>query len=335
MSQKIRSLTGDRPTGPLHLGHYVGSLQQRVRLQETADLYVMIADGQALTDNFAKAESVTANVLEVARDYFGVGIDFARSTVFIQSQVQALCELMFYYLNLVSLGRLKRNPTVKHEIEQKGFGGSIPMGFLCYPISQTADITAFDAQLVPVGADQVPMIEQANEIVRAFNHTYGADVLCECKAVLSEVPRLSGIDGGAKASKSLRNCIYLCDDDAAIKEKVWSMYTDPNHIHVKDPGQVDGNVVFEYLSAFHPNNDEVEQLKAQYKKGGLGDVTIKNLLTKTLCDLLRQVRERRSSLSDEALMRLLMDGTARANDVANATLHRVRSAIGLNYWSAS
>ena len=261
-------LTGDRPTGKLHLGHFVGSLEARVRLQHEYNQFVMIADTQALTDNFENPAKVVENVYEVAMDYISVGIDPNLTTIFIQSQVPELTELTSYYMNLVTIGRLERNPTVKTEIGQKGYSDSIPAGFFCYPVSQAADITAFKAELVPVGDDQVPMIEQTNEIVRRFNRIYNTECLVECKAFLSKTSRLVGIDGKAKASKSLGNTIILSDSPDEIKKKVMMMYTDSNHLKVSDPGQVEGNVVFAYLDAFATDKDEIDDLKAHYAKGG-------------------------------------------------------------------
>ena len=255
---KKRILTGDRPTGPLHLGHYVGSLQNRVRLQDQYDQYVMIADVQALTDNFDNPQKITSNVFELIKDYIAVGIDPDQTSIFIQSQIPEIAELTIYYLNLVSLGRLERNPTVKMEIAQKGYGDSIPAGFFCYPVNQAADISIFRAEIVPVGEDQVPMIEQTNEIVRRFNRIYGGEYLKECQALLSSFPRLVGIDGKAKASKSLNNAIFLSDLEEDIKKKILQMYTDPDHLKVSDPGKVEGNVCFAYLDIFHPDKEEVE-----------------------------------------------------------------------------
>ena len=325
-------LTGDRPTGVLHLGHYIGSLKNRVMLQDAYDQYVMIADIQALTDNFENPAQITKNVYEVAKDYLSIGIDPNKTTLLIQSQIPEIGELTVYYLNLVTLGRLERNPTVKTEIKQKGYGESIPAGFFCYPVSQAADITIFQAELVPVGADQIPMIEQANEIVRSFNRIYQTDCLKECKAYLSNAPRLIGIDGKAKASKSLNNAIFLSDSSDVIKQKVFQMFTDPGHIRVSDPGHVEGNVVFTYLDAFHPIKEEVESLKEHYRKGGLGDTTIKSLLNDTLQALLKPIREKRISLQDKDIKEILHEGTNKAHNVAKSTISKVREAMGLNYW---
>ncbi|WP_131783461.1 tryptophan--tRNA ligase [Legionella gresilensis] len=326
-------LTGDRPTGKLHLGHYVGSLANRIKLQDEYNQFVMIADTQALTDNFETPEKIIDNVYEVALDYLAVGIDPTKSTIFIQSQIPELAELTTYYLNLVTLGRLERNPTVKAEIQQKNYDLSIPAGFFCYPVSQAADITAFKAEAVPVGDDQVPMIEQTNEIVRKFNRIYNTDCLKEAKAILSKTPRLVGIDGQAKASKSLGNAIFLADNAEEVKRKVYMMFTDPNHLRVSDPGQVEGNVVFAYLDAFHPDKEEVDALKAHYRKGGLGDSVIKKLLTQTLENLLEPIWERRASLKRNEVIDILITGTLAAREVAKTTVTEVRNAIGLRYFN--
>ncbi|WP_419420117.1 tryptophan--tRNA ligase [Legionella sp. D16C41] len=325
-------LTGDRPTGKLHLGHYIGSLANRVTLQDDYQQFVMIADTQALTDNFENPEKIIENVYEVALDYLAVGIDPRKSTIFIQSQISELAELTTYFLNLVTLGRLERNPTVKAEIQQKNYDLSIPAGFFCYPVSQAADITAFKAQAVPVGDDQVPMIEQTNEIVRKFNRIYNTDCLKETKAILSKTSRLVGIDGQAKASKSLGNAIFLADSVEEVKRKVYMMFTDPNHLRVSDPGKVEGNVVFAYLDAFHPDKEEVEALKDHYKRGGLGDSVIKKLLTATLESLLEPIREKRASFKREEVLDILSTGTFAAREVAKKTLTEVKEAIGLRYF---
>ncbi|MGC0371802.1 MAG: hypothetical protein DGJ47_000503 [Rickettsiaceae bacterium] len=329
---KERILTGDRPTGKLHLGHYVGSLKNRVSLQDKYEQYVMVADVQALTDNFDNPKKITDNVFEVVKDYLSVGIDPSKTTIFIQSQIPQIAELTLYYMNLVSLARLERNPTVKSEIQQKGYGQSIPTGFFCYPISQAADITIFQAKVVPVGSDQIPMIEQTNEIVRRFNRIYQTSCLKECNYLLSHSSRLVGIDGKAKASKSLGNAIYLSDSPEDIKKKVFQMYTDPNHIKVSDPGNVDGNVVFAYLDAFHEDKEEVSRLKSHYKKGGLGDTTIKNILNETLQNLLAPIKEKRANISDEQVQEVLKIGTSRASNVAEKTMQMVRNSIGLKYY---
>ncbi|MDR1475577.1 MAG: tryptophan--tRNA ligase [Holosporales bacterium] len=324
-------LTGDRPSGRLHLGHYVGSLLNRVTLQNQFAQYVMIADVQALTDNFDNPEKIRNSVFELVYDYLSVGIDPNKTTIFIQSQIPEIAELTVYFLNLVTLGRLERNPTVKAEIRQKGFGNSIPAGFLCYPVSQSADITVFQAELVPVGEDQIPMIEQANEIVRRFNTIYSTDCLKESKPLLSKTPRLVGTDGQAKASKSLGNAIFLSDEPNVIKEKVFSMFTDPNHIHAGDPGKVEGNVVFTYLDAFHPNKDEVEDLKSKYKRGGLGDMVIKKILNDVLQDLLTPIREKRNELNKDYICNVLKTGISEAKLAAAKTMDQVRTAIGIDY----
>ncbi len=324
-------LTGDRPTGKLHLGHYAGSLKNRVKLQDEYKSYVMIADTQALSDNYANPEKIKISILEVVKDYLAVGIDPKKCTIFIQSLVPELAELTMYYMNMVTVARLGRNPTVKNEMQQKGMEESVPAGFFCYPVSQTADITAFKAEIIPVGEDQLPMIEQTNEIVRRFNHTYKKDVLVECEAMLSNVRRLVGIDGNAKASKSLNNAIFLDDDESVIKEKVDAMYTDPQHIKVSDPGHVEGNVVFEYLDAFYSDKQEVEDLKQQYIKGGLGDSVLKSMLFDCLKDMLKPIREKRRSLVESELLQMLMDLSKVARDVAKDTLYDVKEAIGINY----
>lgn len=330
-------LTGDRPTGQLHLGHYVGSLKKRVEMQadKNNDLFIMIADVQALTDNAKNPEKVAKNVLEVALDYLAVGLDPARSTLFIQSQIPQLAELMMYYMNLVTVSRVKRNPTVKSEIEQKKFGESIPTGFFVYPISQAADITAFKANLVPVGEDQKPMLEQTQEIVHTFNSTY-AEVLVEPKAVLPPkgMGRLPGIDGNGKMSKSLNNGIYLADDADTIKKKVMSMYTDPNHIHVEDPGQVEGNMVFTYLDVFGTDKAHIQELKDHYRRGGLGDVKIKRYLIDVLEAELAPIRKRREMYANDpqAVMDMLRKGSQHAESIAAKTLDEVKRAMGIQYF---
>lgn len=332
-------LTGDRPTGKLHLGHYIGSLKNRVALQDNDqyDPYVMIADMQALTDNAHNPKKIQNNLLNVALDYLSVGIDPAKTTIFVQSQIPALSELTMYYMNLVSISRVERNPTVKTEIKQKNFGEGVPTGFVVYPISQAADITAFRASLVPVGDDQLPMIEQCREVVRTFNATYHTDVLVEPEAMLPPAGlsrRLPGIDGNAKMSKSLNNGIYLSDDEQTLHDKVFSMYTDPDHIHVSDPGKVEGNVVFEYLDVFAPDQTAVDDLKRQYQAGGLGDVKVKKYLFDVLNDLLKPIRARRAEYAkdENAVRQMLKDGSDKANEVANDTLKKARAAIGVNYF---
>ncbi len=331
-------LTGDRPTGKLHIGHYIGSLKNRVMLQNTGkyDSYIMIADTQALTDNARNPEKIRNSLIEVALDYLAVGLDPEKSTIFVQSQIPALFELTTDYMDLVTLSRLERNPTVKTEIKQKGFGDSLPVGFLTYPVAQAADITAFKATLVPVGDDQEPMLEQTREIVRSFNRTYNVEVLVEPKGYFPPKGqgRLPGLDGNAKMSKSLGNAIYLSDDAETVKKKVMSMYTDPNHIHVEDPGQVEGNTVFTYLDVFDPDKDTVAQLKEDYQKGGLGDVKIKRYLNKVLEAELAPIRERRQKYAEnlDAVYDMLYQGSQKANQVADQTLQEVRDAIGFNYF---
>lgn len=329
---KKRVLTGDRPTGPMHLGHYVGSLQNRVELQNSYQQYVMIADVQALTDNFENPQKITENVVEVAKDYLSVGIDPNLTTIFIQSQIPEIAELTVYYLNLVTLGRLERNPTVKSEIQQKGYDDSIPAGFFCYPVSQAADITILQAELVPVGDDQIPMIEQTNEIVRRFNRIYGTDCLKECKAILSNTPRLIGIDGKAKASKSLGNAIFLSDPQEEIKRKIFQMYTDPNHIKVSDPGSTEGNIVFTYLDVFHHDKEEVKSLKAHYERGGLGDVTIKNILNNSIQEILMPIRMKREVIKTKDIQEMLYQGTKNTQKLAKITMEQVKDAIGVKYF---
>lgn len=331
-------LTGDRPTGKLHLGHYVGSLKSRVAMQEDPDneLFIMIADQQALTDNAKNPKKVQDSVLQVALDYLAVGLSPDRSNLFIQSQIPQLPELLMYYMNLVTTARLKRNPTVKSEIEQKGFHESLPTGFFVYPISQAADITAFKATHVPVGDDQKPMIEQAREIVRSFNSTYNTDVLVEPEIVLPPKGqgRLVGIDGAGKMSKSLGNGIYLSDSEDEITKKVMSMYTDPNHIHVEDPGQVEGNVVFTYLDVFDEDKEKVQELKDHYRAGGLGDVKIKRYLNDVLQAHLKPIRERREEFekNPDHVMALLKQGSENAERIAANTLDEVKEAMGINYF---
>lgn len=336
MKKKV-ILTGDRPTGKLHIGHYVGSLRERVKMQESGeyDPFIMIADQQALTDNARDPEKIRRSLTEVALDYLAVGLDPAKSTLFVQSQIPALAELNLYYLNLVTVSRLERNPTVKAEIQQKNFNRSIPAGFFTYPVSQTADITAFKANLVPVGDDQEPMLEQAREIVRTFNSIYG-EVLVEPEGVLPPKGqgRIPGLDGNAKMSKSLGNAIYLSDDEDTLKKKVMSMYTDPNHIHVEDPGQVEGNVVFTYLDIFDKDTAKVQELKDHYRHGGLGDVKIKRYLMEVLNAELAPIRQRRAEFAKDlpAVMDMLKAGSDRANQVAAQTLDEVKDAMGLNYF---
>jgi tryptophanyl-tRNA synthetase len=343
MIEKVNSmsniiLTGDRPTGKLHLGHFVGSLRNRVAMQadDNNQLFVMIADMQALTDNAKNPEKVSSNVLEVALDYLSVGLDPTKTTMFLQSQIPQLAELTMYYLNLVSVARVKRNPTVKSEIKQKAFGEGVPTGFFIYPVSQAADITAFKATLVPVGEDQKPMLEQTQEIVKSFNSTY-RDVLVEPKGVFppAGMGRLPGIDGNGKMSKSLGNGIYLADSAEVVAKKVMSMYTDPNHIHVQDPGQVEGNMVFTYLDVFGEDKAKIAELKDQYRQGGLGDVKIKRYLIEVLEGVLAPIRARREALAQDPakIMDMLHQGSIAAQAVAAQTLTEVKDAMGINYFN--
>ena len=341
-------LTGDRPTGRLHVGHYVGSLKERVRLQNSGlydEVYIMIADAQALTDNAEHPEKVRQNIIQVALDYLACGIDPEKATIFIQSMIPELTELTFYYMNLVTVSRVQRNPTVKAEIQQKKFESSIPVGFFCYPISQAADITAFRATTVPAGEDQMPMIEQCKEIVHKFNSVYG-ETLTEPEIVLptnQACLRLPGIDGKAKMSKSLGNCIYLSDESDEIKKKVMSMFTDPNHLRVEDPGKVEGNPVFIYLDAFSkpehfaeylPDYQNLDELKAHYTRGGLGDVKVKKFLNNVLQEELAPIRERRKMWEQRIpdVYDILKAGTEVAEKKAAETLHDVRAAMQINYF---
>ncbi|BBE39289.1 tryptophan--tRNA ligase [Streptococcus dysgalactiae] len=334
-------LTGDRPTGKLHLGHYVGSLKNRVMLQNENKykMFVFLADQQALTDHAKESELIKESIGNVALDYLSVGLDPKQSTIFIQSQIPELAELTMYYMNLVSLARLERNPTVKTEIAQKGFGESIPSGFLVYPVSQAADITAFKANFVPVGNDQKPMIEQTREIVRSFNHTYHTDCLVEPEGIYPEnekAGRLPGLDGNAKMSKSLGNGIYLSDDADTVSKKVMSMYTDPNHIKVEDPGQIEGNMVFHYLDIFGREEDQTDiaAMKEHYQRGGLGDVKTKRYLLDILERELAPIRERRLEYAKDMgeVFRMLQEGSEQAQAVAAQTLLEVKSAMGINYF---
>ncbi|MCP3462181.1 tryptophan--tRNA ligase [Bradyrhizobium sp. CCGUVB23] len=324
-------LTGDRPTGPLHLGHYAGSLRNRVALQRSHRQYVLIADHQALTDNSDDPDKVKRNVIEVALDYLAVGIDPSETTICLQSALPALAELSLLYLNFVTVARLERNPTVKAEIQMRGFERDIPAGFLCYPVAQAADITAFRASVVPVGEDQAPMIEQTNEIVRRINRQVGRRLLPEAEAMIPATGRLPGIDGRAKMSKSLGNSIALSASPGEIREAVRKMYTDPRHVRASDPGQVEGNVVFTYLDAFAEDQAEVEELKARYRAGGLGDVKVKKRLEDILQALLAPVRERRHRLAQDQshVLAELRKGTERAKEVTQATLDEVKAGLGL------
>ena len=341
-------LTGDRPTGRLHVGHYVGSLRRRVELQNTGDfddIFIMIADAQALTDNADNPEKVRQNIIEVALDYMACGLNPEKSTLFIQSQVPELTELSIYYMNLVTVSRLQRNPTVKNEIKMRNFEASIPVGFFTYPISQAADITAFKATVVPVGEDQLPMLEQTKEIVHKFNSVYG-DTLIDPKILLPENEaclRLPGIDGKAKMSKSLGNCIYLSEESEDIKKKVFSMFTDPNHIRVEDPGSLEGNTVFTYLDAFCkpeyfaeflPEYQNLDELKAHYQRGGLGDMKVKRFLNNVLQAELEPIRNRRKELQKDipAIYEILKKGSEKAEAVAAQTLKEVKDAMKINYF---
>lgn len=341
-------LTGDRPTGKLHLGHYVGSLKRRVEMQNSGqykNMFVMIADAQALTDNADNINKVKNNIAEVALDYLACGLDPKKVTIFIQSQISELFELTAYYMNLVTVSRLQRNPTVKNEIQMRGFKQSIPVGFFTYPISQAADITAFKANLVPVGEDQLPMIEQTREIVRSFNTLY-KNILVEPQALLpdnSVCSRLPGLDGAAKMSKSLGNCIYLSDSSNDIKKKVQSMFTDPTHLRVEDPGHTENNPVFIYLdafckdehfAAFLPTYNNLEEMKAHYQKGGLGDGTVKKFLNEILQNELKDIREKRELLAQDIgeIMHMLEEGSNKAKQVAAQTLHEVKTAMGISYF---
>lgn len=332
-------LTGDRPTGKLHIGHYVGSLKNRVQLQNSGDYrsFIMIADQQALTDNARNPEKIRNSLIEVALDYLAVGIDPLKSTILVQSQIPELNELTMHYLNLVTLSRLERNPTVKAEIKQKNFENSIPAGFLIYPVSQAADITAFKATTVPVGEDQLPMIEQTREIVRSFNTIYGKEVLVEPKAVIPKgtIGRLPGTDGKAKMSKSIGNAIYLADEADVIRQKVMSMYTDPNHIKVTDPGKVEGNTVFTYLDTFCKDTETLEEMKAHYSRGGLGDVKVKKFLNEILQAELEPIRNRRKEFEKDIpeVYRILKEGSEKAREVAAETLREVRETIGIEYFN--
>lgn len=337
MSEKKVLLTGDRPTGKLHIGHYVGSLKNRVAMQNagTYDPYIMIADKQAFTDNARDPEKIHNSLLEVGLDYLAVGIDPAKSTIFVQTAVPELSELTEYFLNLVSVARLQRNPTVKTEIQQKGFGESIPAGFFVYPVSQAADIALFKGQVVPVGEDQEPMLEQTREIVRTFNRYYNTDILVEPEGVFPPKGqgRIPGLDG-VKMSKSLGNAIYLSDTEDDLWQKIKSMYTDPAHIRVEDPGHIEGNMVFTYLDIFDTDTEKVAALKAQYQAGGLGDMKIKKYLFEVLNNELQPIRERRAEFAQdrEGVLQMLKDGSEKARAEAQKTMHAVREAMGIAYW---
>lgn len=344
-------LTGDRPTGKLHIGHYVGSLKQRLLLQEKGDFeqfYIMIADTQALTDNYGTPQKITDNILELMLDYLSVGLNPDKITFFLQSEINALPELTVYYMNLVTLSRLLRNPTIKSEIKLRGFDNEkkgIPVGFANYPVSQAADITAFKANIIPVGEDQLPMLEQTREIVKSFNSTYDTNVLVMPDAVVPEnkvCSRLPGIDGNAKMSKSLNNCIYLSDDKETVKSKIRSMYTDPNHIKITDPGRIEGNMVFTYLDVFSndehfkkylPEYENLDELKKCYQKGGVGDIKIKQFLTNIMEEFLEPIRKKRKYYEERIpeVIDILRRGTLFSKKVADSTLNEVRNAIGINY----
>ncbi len=336
MSKKKIVLTGDRPSGRLHLGHYVGSLANRLLLQETHTQYIMIADMQALTDHAEDPEKVRDNILEVALDYLAVGIDPKKSTVFIQSLIPSVAELFMYYLNLVTWNRVQHNPTVKEEIRQKGFGEGVPAGFVLYPISQAADITAFKADVVPVGDDQIPVLEQTIEIVRKFNRTYNTNVLKEPEVLVPSIGRLPGIDGKAKMSKSLHNAIYLSDSPDDIAKKVKSMYTDPGHLKVEDPGKVEGNPVFLYLDAFDSDKNKVQELKDHYVRGGLGDSIVKKRLLEVLQAFLEPIRKRREDYQKDlrGVLDILIEGSKVAENTAHATLQEVKQAMKIDYISS-
>lgn len=338
MAEKKVLLTGDRPTGKLHIGHYVGSLKTRVEMQNSGDYdpYIMIADKQAFTDNARNPEKIKNSLTEVALDYLAVGLVPKKSTIFVQTAVPQLSELTEYFMNLVSVARLQRNPTVKAEIQQKGFGESIPAGFFNYPVSQAADIAMFKGQVVPVGDDQEPMLEQTRELVRAFNHYYGEGILVEPEGIFPPKGqgRLPGLDGNAKMSKSLGNCIYLSDSADELWNRVRSMYTDPEHVQVSDLGHVEGNMVFTYLDVFDSDKAQVETLKDQYRAGGLGDMKIKKYLFEVLDAELAPIRERRETFAEDrpAVLKMLAEGSEQARQTADETMREVREAMGINYW---
>lgn len=333
---KKRILTGDRPTGPLHIGHYVGSLANRVKLQDEYDQFVMIADVQALTDNYDNPQKVRDNIIQLALDYISVGIDPSKTTIFVQSQVPAIAELTVFYMNLVTIARLQRNPTVKDEMKQKGMEENVTLGFLAYPVSQAADITSINAHLVPVGEDQVPMIEQTREIVRKFNSLYG-ETLFEPEALVGEFPRLVGTDGNSKMSKSIGNTIYLSDSKEEVERKVRGMYTDPNRLKATDPGKVEGNPVFIYLDAFGLASDKgrIEDLRKRYKEGTVGDVEVKGVLIDVLETFLQPVRMRRQEAEKDLgkVEKMLNEGTEKANQIAQETLESVKAAMKINYFA--
>lgn len=330
----MRILTGDRPTGKLHLGHYLGSLKNRVDFQNKAEQFIIIADLQAMTDNWDKSEILKENIFSIVCDYMAVGIDPEKSTIFIQSQIPQLAELTMFFMNLVTIARLSRNPTVKTEIKQKGFNESIPVGFFTYPISQAADILLFKPTHIPVGADQIPMIEQTNEILRSFNNTYKCEYFSDIQPVISKVSRLVGIDGKDKMSKSLNNAIYLSDTENEIKEKVNKMYTDPNHIKVSDPGKIEGNVVFDYLNIFDENKEELEELKKHYQRGGLGDMILKKRLILILNDLIAPIREKRFELekNKDFVWDVVKTGTNKTFEFAQNSIDEIKKIMKIKYY---
>lgn len=338
MNEQKVLLTGDRPTGKLHIGHYVGSLKNRVAMQDSGEYapYIMIADKQAFTDNARDPEKIHNSLLEVALDYLAVGIDPKKTTIFVQSAIPELSELTEYFLNLVSIARLQRNPTVKTEIQQKGFGESIPAGFFIYPVSQAADIALFKGEVVPVGDDQEPMLEQTRELIRTFNRVYDVDILKEPQGIFPPKGqgRIPGLDG-VKMSKSLGNAIYLSDSKDELWNKIKSMYTDPTHVKVDDPGHIEGNMVFTYLDIFDPDQSKVAELKAQYQNGGLGDMKLKKYLFEVLDAELTPIRERREKFAADrgAVLEMLAEGSARARQTAQVTMHEIREAMGIEYWN--
>lgn len=335
MDKKV-ILTGDRPTGKLHLGHYIGSLKSRVELQKKYKQYILVADVQALTDNAENPEKVRNNVIELLLDYLSVGIDPTQTTICIQSMIPAIAELTIFYLNLVTLSRVERNPTVKQELKLRNFSGGIPCGFLTYPISQAADITAFGAHFVPAGEDQEPMLEQTREIVKKFNSVYG-ETLVEPEIILSQTPRLIGTDGKNKMSKSLGNTIYLSDSPEDIERKVMNMFTDPNHLRINDPGNTKNNPVFIYLDAFGEDKEKIASMKAHYEKGGLGDMAVKKYLNEVLQDLLNPIRKKREELEKDlpSVYKIAFDGTNEAKKVTSATLEKVKKAMKIDYCNLS
>lgn len=326
-------LTGDRPTGPLHLGHYVGSLKNRALFQNEYSQYLLIADAQALTDNFNQPDVVRDNVLQIALDYLAVGLEAEKNSFVLQSQVPALFELSFYFMNLITISRLQRNPTVKDEMKQKGFDSAVPAGFFCYPVSQAADILAFGADVVPVGEDQNPMIEITNEIATRFNNTYRVSCFKEVRPIIGQIGRLPGIDGRTKMSKSLGNAIFIKDSSDEIRRKVNLMFTDPNHLRISDPGQVEGNVVFQFLDFFDQDKVELEELKAHYRRGGLGDGVLKKRLTEILESLISPMRSRRAEFEQDLgyVQHVIKNGTQKAQGVAADKLREAKAAMRLDY----